>query len=388
VGKKKLVVIWPYRFREFDWSRLELGELEEFCEIEVFDLAYFLNRRVIDKYSVGATRREVMQLSSYLELFREIKKLRRTNSVDVTIMSFVRESTFRSLACATLLKFGKSKIIWYLSGGNVPRVHSRTAIWLQRLKLYDLVHFLLRLRFLFCRPNAVLVGSQASSRIADILLPKQVKRIWGSSDDFSTFLKFDESKRVNQEVTKFGLFVDQGFPFFSTDLDSIKGSHVLTADDWYPKLNSFFEFVATSLGFSIRISAHPKHFHFDFSPIFNKRKVGFGDTVSQISYSQIVIAVSSTAISYAVLFLKPLVLVVSDQLLLFPYLRASVTRISVETGARIFNIDREYTEQDLREAMVIDHAKYESYKRKYLTSRTDGKPNYQVLLDEVIFAED
>jgi len=50
----------------------------------------------------------------------------------------------------------------------------------------------------------------------------------------------------------------------------------------------------------------------------------------------------------------------------------------------IFNIDREYSEQEIRAALVIDHEKYESYKQKYLTSRIDGKPNYQVLLEEVI----
>ena len=64
--------------------------------------------------------------------------------------------------------------------------------------------------------------------------------------------------------------------------------------------------------------------------------------------------------------------------------KSFIENFARETGARIFNIDREYTEQELREALVIDHAKRESYKRKYLTSRTDNKPNYQVLLDEVI----
>ena len=68
--------------------------------------------------------------------------------------------------------------------------------------------------------------------------------------------------------------------------------------------------------------------------------------------------------------------------------KSFIENFAEETGARIFNIDREYTEQELREALVIDHAKRESYKRKYLTSRTDNKPNYQVLLDEVINAVD
>jgi hypothetical protein len=68
--------------------------------------------------------------------------------------------------------------------------------------------------------------------------------------------------------------------------------------------------------------------------------------------------------------------------------KSFIENFAQETGARIFNIDREYTEQELRDALVIYHAKRESYKRKYLTSRTDDKPNYQVLLDEVINVAD
>ena len=40
--------------------------------------------------------------------------------------------------------------------------------------------------------------------------------------------------------------------------------------------------------------------------------------------------------------------------------------------------------QEIEAALVIDHDKYESYKQKYLTSRIDSKPNYQVILDEII----
>ncbi len=68
--------------------------------------------------------------------------------------------------------------------------------------------------------------------------------------------------------------------------------------------------------------------------------------------------------------------------------KSFIENFATETAAKVFNIDREYTGQELRDALVIDHAKRDSYKRKYLTSRTDDKPNYQVLLDEVINAVD
>jgi hypothetical protein len=164
---------------------------------------------------------------------------------------------------------------------------------------------------------------------------------------------------------------------------------LVKASEWYPNLMKFFDFVETNVGLETTIASHPKHDGRDHSEFFGARKIVGGQTLGLVRSSQLVIATNSTSISFAVAFSKPLILVTCDAIEQARQPKKfEIRSCSVETGARIFNIDREYTEQDLREAMVIDHAKYESYKRKYLTSRTDGKPNYQVLLDEVIFAED
>jgi len=124
--------------------------------------------------------------------------------------------------------------------------------------------------------------------------------------------------------------------------------------------------------------------------MFQHRETIGGKTAELVANSSFVIATNSTSISYAVAFDKPLILVTSDQIQSGrdQYKASLIANISSETGAKIFNIDREYSEQDLRDALVIDQAKRGSYKRKYLTSRTDDKPNYQVLLDEVINVAD
>jgi len=138
------------------------------------------------------------------------------------------------------------------------------------------------------------------------------------------------------------------------------------------------------------VAIHPKHVGRDHQPMFGTRSTIGGQTPELVSSCLLVIATNSTSISYAVAFAKPLILVTSDQIQngRDQYKASLIANIAKETGARIFNIDREYTEKELREALVIDHAKRESYKRKYLTSRADDKPNYQVLLDEVINAVD
>jgi hypothetical protein len=162
------------------------------------------------------------------------------------------------------------------------------------------------------------------------------------------------------------------------------------AKDWYPNLGKFFSFVETTLQYRVDIAIHPKHVGRDHSPLFGNRKCLGGQTAALVAERKLVIATNSTAISFAICFDKPLILVWSDLIAsgVDARKKSFIENFATETGARIFNIDREYTEQELRDALVIDHAKRDSYKRKYLTSRTDGKPNYQVLLDEVINAID
>ena len=36
--KQKLIVVWPYRFRDFDWQRFELEFLSEYLEVHVHEL--------------------------------------------------------------------------------------------------------------------------------------------------------------------------------------------------------------------------------------------------------------------------------------------------------------------------------------------------------------
>jgi hypothetical protein len=167
-------------------------------------------------------------------------------------------------------------------------------------------------------------------------------------------------------------------------------TELISAEDWYPNLGKFFSFVETTLQYKVDVAIHPKHVGRDHSSLFGNRACLGGQTAALVAERKLVIATNSTAISFAVCFDKPLILVWSDLIAsgVDARKKSFIENFAHETGAKIFNIDREYTAQELRDALVIDHARRESYKRKYLTSRTDDKPNYQVLLDEVINVAD
>ena len=383
MGKKKLVVIWPYRFRDFDWQRFELDYLAPHVEIHVHELIDALTPEFGAAYANQSENPAVKRFASLKEWRKEFKNI----SEDAIVFNHVRPINLKStLICATLRRSGAS-VVGFSTGG-VPNYASVNGVGQQNLQmvLKKVFHFFKRNSLSMASAQLVLVGgSEEVSRVKRDFF-RTTKICAANSSDFSMTINSAVEPILDRVES---VFLDTGFPGFLRD-ELLSGKpELVKASEWYPNLIKFFDFVETNVGLKTIIASHPKHDGRDHSEFFGARKVVGGQTLSLVRSSQLVIATNSTSISFAVAFSKPLILVTCDAIEQAQQPKKfEIRSCSIETGARIFNIDREYTEQDLREAMVIDHAKYESYKRKYLTSRTDGKPNYQVLLDEVIFAED
>ena len=381
MGKKKLIVIWPYRFRDFDWQRFELDFFAPHVEIHVHELIDALTPEFGAAYANQSENPAVKRFTSLKDWRKEFKKI----SEDAIVFNHVRPTESKlALICMTI-KLSRAKIVGFSSGAGPAHVKQGHRGVILRL-LVNLYHFLKRTSFALIAPDTIMTeGSYAILNVRRDYYQK-VKLVAGNSFDFSTVLR---SIRRDELGGVESVFLDTGFPGFLRD-ELLSGKpELVKASEWYPNLMKFFDFVETNVGLKTIIASHPKHDGRDHSEFFGARKVVGGQTLSLVRSSQLVIATNSTSISFAVAFSKPLMLVTCDAIEQAQQPKKfEIRSCSSETGARIFNIDREYTEKDLREAMVIDHAKYESYKRKYLTSRTDGKPNYQVLLDEVIFAED
>ena len=384
MGKKKLIVIWPYRFRDFDWQRFELEYLSQHVEVHVHELIDALTPDFAAAYANQSEHPSVKRFSSTKEWRRKFKKI----SKDAIVFTHVRPINLQSaLICLTLRNSGV-RIVGFSTGG-VPFSDIRLSP--ERREFPDTVkrilHFARRNLLAILMPDQVVVGG--SEEVARVRrdYPRSTVINSANSSDFSNSLRLVGSV---VQLRKETLFLDTGVPGFPSDAILEKVHEEMTAVDWYPKLNLYFNFVEMALNTKVEVAIHPKHIGRDHSEMFIDRSTFGGQTAELVARSSLIIGTFSTSISYAVAFAKPLILVTSDQIQngRDQYKASLIANIAKETGAKIFNIDREYTEQELRDALVIDHAKRESYKRKYLTSRTDGKPNYQVLLDEVINAAD
>ena len=93
MGKKKLIVIWPYRFRDFDWQRFELDFLAPHVEIHVHELIDALTPEFGAAYANQSENPAVKRFASLKEWRKEFKKI----SKDALIKeSALRRSSFLS----------------------------------------------------------------------------------------------------------------------------------------------------------------------------------------------------------------------------------------------------------------------------------------------------
>ena len=380
MDKKRLIVVWPYRFRDFDWQRFELDYLAPHVEIHVHELLEALTPEFAVAYANRSENPAVQRFNSLKDWRREFKNV----SKNAIVFSHVRPIDLEStLICWTLCR-SKARVVGFSIGG-VPFSDFRVDVEKVDLPkpIKSVLHFFRRNALAIFMPDCVVAGG--SEEVARVRRdnPKKTAVVLASSSDYSNSLNWRIANNPNASV---GVYLDTGFPGFPRDeiFEGIREK--VSAEVWYPQLNKFLSFVEGFLNSSVIISIHPKHIGRDHKSMFQHRETIGGKTAELVANSSFVIATNSTSISYAVAFDKPLILVTSDQIQSGrdQYKASLIANISSETGAKIFNIDREYSEQDLRDALVIDQAKRGSYKRKYLTSRTDDKPNYQVLLDEVI----
>ena len=384
MAKKKLIVVWPYRFRDFDWQRFELEQLSQHVEVHVHELIDALTPEFAAAYANQSDRPEVTRFSSLKEWRREFKKV----SKDSIAFTHVRPINFKSTrVCLTLRRANPKTVGFLLGGAVVPGSGDNASASSAILKLKKVYHFLRRNLLAIAMPSFVAVAGTETEQRARRDFSRKTKPIQLGSFDYSQFLRIQKSSEL---ISDAAVYLDTGFPGFPRDEVLTGRTELITAKDWYPNLGEFFSFVERTLQYQVDIAIHPKHVGRDHSPLFGNRTCLGGQTAALVSDRKLVIATNSTAISFAVCSDKPLILVWSDLIAsgVDARKKSFIENFAYETGARIFNIDREYTEKDLRDALVIDHVKRESYKRKYLTSRTDDKPNYQVLLDEVINAVD
>lgn len=223
---------------------------------------------------------------------------------------------------------------------------------------------------------SVLAGSQAFT-LARAQTPHQ---ILGHSFDYDLFLNLRE--RAEQH-TPYAVFLDQDLVGHSDRLITGTKSFV-TAEKYFPSLNDFFSRIEDQLGLPVKIAGQPKSQYTADHP-FSARQVIQNDTARLVQNAQLVLGHYSTAISFAVLWRKPIVLLSTDELAKSWVQRYWVDAFQRDLKVPLINVNRSAsTAPGSEEASTVPLMAYHRYQEKYI--KIAGTPDlllWQIFSDAV-----
>lgn len=183
--------------------------------------------------------------------------------------------------------------------------------------------------------------------------------------DYDEYLlaKSDDKRLVER---KYCVFLDVNLPFHHDF--KLMGMEQLKPEKYYESLINLFKLVENKFGLEVVIAAHPTA-AYDESR-FGGRKVIANQTNKLVRDCEFVFSHCSTAISFPVIYYKPIVFIYTDEMKKL-YKNGQyrfINELAAALNCDVYNIDA-LSKIDIFSIKQPDIARYNAYKYGYLTSK-------------------
>lgn len=206
------------------------------------------------------------------------------------------------------------------------------------------------------------------------------KRIPINLSDYDHFIKVN--KETNRIVKgKYAVYLDV-FLANHNDLD-IQCLPSLNSNNYYLSMNRFFDLLEKEYSIKIVIAAHPTA-EYDFKT-FNGREIYRLRTAELVKDAEFVISMHSTSTSYAILNLKPIVFIYTNDMnsLYSESIMRNIQAFSNYLESPLYNIDEI---KEGRQVFIneININRYQKYKYEFLTSHeSENNTTQEIFLREI-----
>jgi len=412
MNKNLFIVIYPYKFTEFLWNLFELDELSRFTEVQVWDISKILNPGFANSIEAQSfCRKEVVQIESISALLSQFHSFVKQNKEsNICILNEVSKNSPVGLLVELILglyvKSTDAKVFDQFIGGVPILYPGEIAAQRSEAQAFGLYRKIIRLikystnfkdiAFKVSAYTSTLIGKLIPTTLTHRFvagtawhdfalksLTSDTKIIFGHSYDYSSYVTAAAMPFVESDKgRKSAVLLDSAGPLFNGDAALNKRTLFLTSDVWYPALCKFFDFLERKTGAIVEIAGHYKSNHISPAPCFDNRIVKYGLTREMVQQSEYVITRCSTAVSYAVLYRKPVVFIYSAQLSHDKQAMLDINGMAETLGAVPVNID-DYPD-DITSYLKVDEAKYAAYESELLTSDPLGRPNFRIILEDIM----
>lgn len=371
----------PLNERDYNRFGIEILQKNGFA-VEVWDFTPLVNPQVLAQVTVPdpVSYSGYRQFSTREEMRAAIAKLNRECFV-VCIIVYRYESLpiYRALSHATVqycvLRLNALPVI---DTGNFPVVEK-----VFRSSPEKLIKALLRrvpFRFIGIRPATVFLAGGERSICCGPNYPihRTTKILWAHALDYDLYL--NEKDKPIEVDTNMGVFLDQYLPFHSdtVHLGTLSSSR---PQDYYPSLCKFFDHLESKYGARIVIAAHPRSRYDNYSDYFGGRPVWRGKTLELIRKARFTITHGSTAVNFAVLFNKPVLLITTTQIEEDRSHAPWINGMASWLNKTPINIDASF-KLDWGKELTIDSKAYARYREAYI--KKSGSPEthtWQIVAD-------
>lgn len=332
--KNKVIFISLWPITNFSLKRINIKNYEKKFEIELHDLGLFINAKFSKTYKEEViSTYKIYRFKSFKAWLKRILFLRKLHDKEkILILSEISINGMKSLICALTLKLLNCLVIQMEQPGhpisenekNKTNQNSKKSLNLKKfLKNISqkIINFYKKIFFFF---QTFLISIFLGKKICILTVPNRVgscrklypfsKIIIGSTYDYNNYLicKNKSTKRIINR--RYALYIDGARPHIQGDEFLLKNEVKITPDNWYPKLNNFFELIENELKLEVVICGHPKTENTNLEKRFNGRSIIYNKTKDLIKDCEFISTRMSTAISYAVIYKKPIIFITSKEL--------------------------------------------------------------------------
>ena len=225
-------------------------------------------------------------------------------------------------------------------------------------KMREILHF----------PDYLVVGGKKSM---NFIKSKKISVIKAHNLDYDFLLQKEETK-INTE-NNYLVFLDEDGPYHP-DFVHMGIRPFVTAEKYYPIIDKGLEKLAGYLDLDIKIAAHPRS-NYESKQTKYKHPMYKNQTFELIRDANLVVGHGSTALQWAVILKKPIILVTTDEIQKEFYAKnysKLISNFAVELGKNVLNLDDIAKTNEFREYLYINKNKYENYVETYI--KTKGSP--------------
>ncbi len=204
------------------------------------------------------------------------------------------------------------------------------------------------------------------------------------SFDYDRYLAYLKGPKPTMHSRPYCVFIDQGLAYHRDFIGTAQGAPV-TAAAYFKDLNQFFTRIERETGLDVIIAGNPRIDYAVLPDMFFGRPVITGETLALIAQSELVLMHSSTAVSFAVIFDKPIMILKTTEIAQAPGLGTMVDNMAHALGLQPVAIDQ----ADILDQLHLSNydqwpRDYTHYKYQYIMSRgVDDQPTWEIVIHEL-----